>query len=194
MTIVHLSHKKISSYLGTVQEIRDISHHALKQFRRAGVLLSTFVQDRKIYFFSVQLGREDEFIRDFGGHIETFLYEHPIEAAWREFTEESLGVFNEYIREEDVLNAPVYFNQDNLYILLNVNLPGALTRWDQEFQKRLTQLPPHAPMCLRETRRIMYIARRTVLAKLNMTHHVKIHSVYVGPSLWKTLRMLAFQL
>ncbi len=186
-------HRKPSTYMGIVRDVSRRSVESLSHFRRAGVFIrvDNDATKEKYYLFTVQSGinPKDEFIRDFGGHVEK--NEHPIDAAIREFKEESLSVFEQHIPEQMMMNAPVHYNQDNLYIFItikNINIISLIKRFDT--CRKL--LPPDCPACMKETQTIMCINRSSIFNKIKMRHHVMENKIYYGPNLWKTIRAFSF--
>lgn len=182
-------YKPQNSYMGLVKDIKLLPKETLTEFRRAGVFLSIKNDKEKFYLFSIQQGSiaNHIFIRDLGGRIEPG--EHPIDGAYREFYEESLGVFTPYLTEDSKDNAKVYKYKDNLYVFLeleDVNIPQIIAEFDE-----LKNLPEDSPDCMKETMRIISIDRYQIFKKLKKKHHVKQDRIYYGPSLWKTIRAFA---
>jgi len=190
MTITITRHKN-PTYLGTFTEVSLIPTESLKQFRRAGVFIRIKRERSMHYLFTIQMGSisNDEFIRDFGGHIEA--NEHPLTAALRELQEESLGVFQQYIKFTEIVNAPVHYVADNLYMFITLkDVP--IGKVISEFNLAKQNLPVDAPDCMKETERIVCINRFDILKKFKQKHHVKDKNVFYGPSLWKTIKAFAF--
>jgi hypothetical protein len=176
---------------------KDMKNTPLHNYKRAGVFVSVEYttpdkgRHSKIYLFSVQTGSvtEDLFIRDFGGHVEE--NEHPLDAALREFREESLGVFNDYITDELLQDSPVHQYKDNIYIFITLlNIP--IKQIIDKFTILKNTLPENTPECLKETEQIIAINRTSIFKNLKLTHHVKNKKIYYGNNLWKTIRAFVY--
>ena len=93
--------------------------------QRAGVIIYTKWNNE--YYYGLGIDTASKEITDFGGGISYKRDENVICGALREFKEETLGIFGD-VRYEDVLEAPVIYNNTNLIIFKYVHEDPFLIR------------------------------------------------------------------
>lgn len=170
--------------LGSVEDVLTWPDAKLASLRRAGVMVRLRHGTTDAMLFPVQSYGHASKVCDFAGHVEAA--EHPVLAAVRELTEESLGVLRRWSTREAMRTAKVYAYLDTLYILAEisgVSVPALIKRFDAARRA----LPPHAPAHLRETDAIVAVPVADILAQ--RTHHRPLpvgKHTYSG-TLWRSL-------
>lgn len=91
---------------------------------RAGII-PYYISRRGNLFFGLGVDRKSNDLTDFGGVVMSKKGENAIEAAIREFKEETIGVIP--INEDDVLASPCIYNDVMVIIFVKTNIYPAIT-------------------------------------------------------------------
>lgn len=99
--------------------VKEINLNMVKP-PRAGVILYTKMNNE--FYFGLGIDNDSKELTDFGGGISYKERDkNVIEGALREFKEETLGIFG-HIQFEDVLEAPIIYNNDILILFKYTDL------------------------------------------------------------------------
>lgn len=125
------------------------------KFIRAGII--PFVEQGGIRFYAFGLENGVAAIGDFGGHIEKWDND-ALDAAIREYQEESLNAFGE-LHRENMMDYDVLIGKDTAEILVPVN--GPLHQYNEIFRELLGTNPDH------EVQSIIWLSKQQLLTAID---------------------------